>query len=106
MRFESQKVSFEKRLENSRGLSEKYPDRIPCIIESNDIKIDKKKYLIPSNLTLGQFITVIRKRVRLDQTEAMFMFTETNSIPPTSSTIAHLFEAFKNPDGFLYLWIK
>ena len=67
MIFESQKVSFEKRLQNSRELTDKYPDRVPCIIESDDIKIDKKKYLIPSTLSLGQFITVIRKRVRLDE---------------------------------------
>jgi GABA(A) receptor-associated protein len=43
----------------------KYPDRIPVICEkalkSNLEDIDKKKYLVPSDLTVGQFVYVIRK---------------------------------------------
>jgi GABA(A) receptor-associated protein len=43
----------------------KYPDRIPVICEkaakSNVPDIDKKKYLVPSDLTVGQFVLVVRK---------------------------------------------
>ena len=44
----------------------RYPDRIPVICEKDprsDIPpVDKRKYLIPMDLTVGQFVYVIRKR--------------------------------------------
>ena len=46
----------------------RYPDRIPVICEKDprsDIPpVDKRKYLIPMDLTVGQFVYVIRKRAR------------------------------------------
>lgn len=48
---------FEKRKAESEKIREKYPDRIPVIVEKverSDIDdIDKKKYLVPSDLTVG-----------------------------------------------------
>ena len=46
---------------------EKYPDRIPIILEKNkdsDIKlIEKTKYLVPRNMVMTQFIFTIRKNI-------------------------------------------
>jgi GABA(A) receptor-associated protein len=57
--------SFDKRKLESARIRAKYPDRIPVICEkatkSNLEDIDKKKYLVPSDLTVGQFVYVIRK---------------------------------------------
>ena len=44
----------------------KYPDRIPILCEKNPYSknapdIDKHKYLVNYDLTLGQFMLVIRK---------------------------------------------
>jgi GABA(A) receptor-associated protein len=37
-------------------------------VEKSDIAtIDKKKYLVPADLTVGQFVYVIRKRIKLRQ---------------------------------------
>ena len=49
------KHSFEKRIEESDRMLEKYPDRIPVIVEKapnqRDIPtIDKSKYLVPNAL--------------------------------------------------------
>ena len=43
--------------------------------------IDKKKYLVPADLTVGQFHYVIRKRIKLAPEKALFLFCS-NSIPP------------------------
>ncbi|KAJ8749817.1 hypothetical protein K2173_013220 [Erythroxylum novogranatense] len=41
--------------------------------ERSDIpNIDKKKYLVPANLTIGQFVYVIRKRIKLSAEKAIF----------------------------------
>ena len=53
----------------SERIRNKYPDRIPVICEktekANIDDIDKKKYLVPADLTAGQFVYVIRKRLKL-----------------------------------------
>jgi GABA(A) receptor-associated protein len=44
--------------------------------------IDKKKYLVPADLTVGQFVYVIRKRIKLSPEKAIFIFVK-NVLPPT-----------------------
>ncbi len=98
---------IERRNEASRVL-EKYPDRVPIICDksrtaSNDCPdIDKKKYLVPRNLTMGQFIYVIRKRLKLAPEKAIFLFVG-NSIAPATSSIDEIYIYNKDADGFLYI---
>ncbi len=51
---------MEKRRAEAARIRAKYPDRIPVICEKNDksdiTDIDKKKYLVPADLTVGQFV--------------------------------------------------
>ena len=76
----------EKRQAEALRIREKYPDRIPVIVEKagrSDIPdIDKKKYLVPGDLTAGQFVYVIRKRIKLSPEKAIFIFVN-NILPPT-----------------------
>ena len=101
------KYSFQDRCEESYKVSNKYPDRIPIICEKSNIQtqlpdIDKHKYLVPKDLTLGQFIHVIRKRMNLKAEEAIFLFVS-NNIPSSSSIVSDLYNRYKDPDGFLYM---
>ncbi len=36
--------------------------------------LDKKKYLVPNDLTVGQFYFLIRKRIQLRAEDALFFF--------------------------------
>lgn len=53
--------------------------------------LDKKKYLVPSDLTVGQFYFLIRKRIHLRPEDALFFFVN-NVIPPTSATMGNLYQ--------------
>jgi len=64
--------------------------------------IDKKKYLLPQDLTVGQFVFVIRKRIKLGAEKAIFVFVN-DMLPPTSQCISALYQDKKDPDGFLYI---
>lgn len=108
MKFKSE-ISFEKRLEESIRIRTKYPDRIPIICEKIEEKknseiptIDKKKYLVPNNLTLGQFLFVIRNKIKLSPEKAIFLFIA-GTIPASSTTISQIYESKKDKDGFLYV---
>lgn len=56
--------------------------------------LDKKKYLVPSDLTVGQFYFLIRKRIHLRPEDALFFFVN-NVIPPTSATMGSLYQVWK-----------
>ncbi|KAI7888950.1 microtubial binding protein [Mucor mucedo] len=98
--------TFAKRKAESDRIRQKYPDRIPVIcekIDKSDIAtLDKKKYLVPGDLTVGQFMYVIRKRVRLNPNKALFVFIggHLSSIMALMSSVD---EQFKDEDGFLYI---
>jgi GABA(A) receptor-associated protein len=100
---------FQDRFLESHRVLDKYPDRIPIICEKSYTRnqnqlpnIDKNKYLVSFDLTLGQFIYVIRKRMNLRSEEAIFLFIS-NSIQPSSSTIGQIYHQYKDADGFLYI---
>ena len=72
-------------------------------VEKSDIPtIDKKKYLVPSDLTVGQFCYVIRKRIKLAPEKAIFIFVN-EVLPPTAALMSSIYEEHKDDDGFLYI---
>uniref|UniRef100_A0A8C2BMS3 Gamma-aminobutyric acid receptor-associated protein n=1 Tax=Cyprinus carpio TaxID=7962 RepID=A0A8C2BMS3_CYPCA len=86
---------FEKRRSEGEKIRKKYPDRVPVIVEKAPKArigdLDKKKYLVPSDLTVGQFYFLIRKRIHLRAEDALFFFVN-NVIPPTSATMGQLYQ--------------
>lgn len=104
-----EKHSFELRLEECNRIREKYPDRIPILVfrKTNDKAskvpdIDKNKFLVPSDLTFGQFSYVIRKRLKLKPEVALFLFSGT-TIVPTAQLVSEIYIRQRDKDGFLYL---
>lgn len=99
-------IDQEKRKSEAERIRAKYPDRVPVICEKADRSdipdIDKKKYLVPADLTVGQFHYVIRKRIKLAPEKALFLFCS-NSIPPNAALISTVYEEQKDEDGFLYI---
>lgn len=47
------------------------------------------RYLVPADLTVGQFVYVIRKRIKLSAEKAIFIFVD-NVLPPTG-TLLYIF---------------
>ncbi|KAK6083286.1 autophagy protein 8 [Seiridium cupressi] len=73
------------------------------LVEKSDIAtIDKKKYLVPADLTVGQFVYVIRKRIKLSPEKAIFIFVD-EVLPPTAALMSSIYEEHKDEDGFLYI---
>jgi len=104
--FYKKSNSFEKRNNESNNIIQKYPDRIPIIVEksyhSNINLIDKSKYLVPKDMTIGQFVYIIRKRIDMKSSQALFIYIN-NKLPPTSNLISTIYNENKDDDGFLYI---
>lgn len=105
MRFKMEH-SFQDRKNESERVMLKYSDRRPIICEksqkTNLDEIDKKKYLVPGDLTLQQFIYVIRKRLHLNPETAIFLIINSKIIPGTK-IISEVYDKEKDKDGFLYI---
>lgn len=102
--------SHELRSKESCRILVKYPDRIPIVCEvrkndRNSIFLDKNKYLVPSDLTVGQFLYVIRKRIKLPPEKAIFIFVN-NALPPTASLMSQIYSEHRDSDGFLYMLVS
>ena len=87
-------------------LISKYPNKIPIIInkyaDSTLPQLDKHKFIVPKDITIAQFNYIIRKRIKLDPSESIFIYIN-NLLPPSSSTINELYDMHKSDDGFLYI---
>ena len=101
--------SFEERKEESSSILEKYPERIPLILEKltndNDTlipDIDKNKYLVPKDLTVGQLMYVIRKRIKISPEKALFIFCN-GTILKANDLVCSVYDKSHDEDGFLYL---
>jgi GABA(A) receptor-associated protein len=95
------------RLKKSQVILEKYPDRVPLIIQpsKNDrdaYPIDKSKYITPRDLTMMQLQQIIRKRVKFPPEKALFMFIN-NKMFPITSMVGTIYDDNKDDDGFLYV---
>jgi len=107
MSFKSTHTLIDRICETQKVLT-KYPDKIPIICEkSNNASLDlpdldKKKYLVPIDMTIGQFVYIIRKRLKLPPEKAIFLFIN-GMIPPTSSFLTEIYHYAKDEDGFLYI---
>jgi len=101
------RYSFEQRSTECARIFSKFPGRVPVIVQRNTKnnnetpKIDKEKFLVPGDLTLGQFVFVIRKRINLSSEKALFLFIG-NTLPTTGSLMREIYQAHKDNDGFLY----
>jgi GABA(A) receptor-associated protein len=98
-------LDVNKRKMESVRLLKKFPDRIPVLVKPGNTMtplIDKCKYLVPSDMSIGEFVNIIRKRVKLDSSKAMFVFVN-NVLPPTSSVMRSIYEQHAESDGFLYI---
>lgn len=57
---------------------------------------------MPSDLTVGQFVYVVRQRIQLPPEKAIFIFVR-NSMPATASLMSEIYDRYKDEDGFLYV---
>lgn len=57
------------------------------------------RYLVPADLTVGQFVYVVRKRIKLSAEKAIFIFVK-NVLPPTGK---NKFQTFFNIKDLVYM---
>ena len=85
----------------------KYPDRVPVIINqkkgSKLTEVDKKKYLMHRDIKVSEFMFILRKKLKLESSQGIFIFVD-NKLPIHSSSFGELYDMYKDPiTEFLYV---
>ena len=111
------KYSIADRRNEMSRIKSKYPDRIPIIVSKDPNcklnNISKEKYLVQAELTIGQFMIIIREKASLKPEETINLFIidyDNNQIlVQSSATLGSIYDRYvsqcqnsKNYDGYLY----
>ena len=85
-----------------------HPGRIPVFVTraTNTCKdipdLQRKKFLVSGDLTIGQFIYVVRRQLVLKPEQALFMFVG-DILPVSSQTLREVYGRYASTDGALRL---
>ena len=107
MSYKQTHPDFEKRKAEAAKIRERYSDRIPLICEKSATsklpEIDKTKYLVPNDLSAYHFNWVVRKRIKLPETESLYFFVNGRYLLKGDTLMSEAYKNRKDPDGFLYI---
>lgn len=93
----------------------KHPDRVPIVISSISHKEHGvNRFIVPLDMTVGGFMTLLRKKVELGVNESIFIFIKKNTnstssiskgdiMATTSATLGSLYEQYKDEKLILNL---
>ena len=110
MEFEYKKLNklTEERKNECKSIKIHYPDKIPIICErdpkSNLPDLNKKKWLVPSNLTVDQFNFMIKKKMGLGYDDLVYLIINGKDFISGDYRISEIYDKYKDyQDDLLYL---
>ena len=83
-------------------LKSKYIDKTPVIVDSDDI--EKQKLLVPDNFTFGQLLFFLRKKMKINASEAAYIYVRKNKsffLP-----ISHEFVSKYEHNDYVHVCVK
>lgn len=93
---------------NAHEAMRKYPTRVAVWIavapdEKNLHNLDRHKYLIERDMTMAQVVYIIRNKMVLEKSMALFVMVGDGVLPPSSASVGDMYEAHHDKDGYLYV---
>ena len=89
-----------------RMIQTKYPDRVPVFVlrgrgvDSAFPGLPKPKFIVPKDLTFGQFSYIVRRQLVLPPEKALFLFCN-NTLLLGGQLMREVYASHRSPDGAL-----
>ena len=123
MKFDYNKKEFTQEekdilLKESSTLLEKYPDRIPLLVQldSNVLKLEKHKFLVVEDINVNYYIDVLKSKLNANANDSLIIsvtkFNEDNTrtltkVKPQSKLLGEFYKENKDPStGMLILTVS
>jgi GABA(A) receptor-associated protein len=109
-----QTIPLNERITESKRIIEKFSDKIPVIVQVEDkgLILKKNKFLVPYNVNVSYLIAFIRNQIKLESSEAIFLFCD-NKMLSGGTIMSTVYNEYKisnnitkNSDQFLYITIN
>ncbi len=100
--------NLEKRLRQYEKIKIEFPTKIPIILEraSNCTlnKIIKSKYILSYDLTMSEFMNIIRDKLEIEPERGLFFLANGKYSLSGNDILGDIYEKYKDiEDGFLYI---
>ena len=106
-KFKKENPDKKKRKELSESLIKENPGKIPVIFEKEETSkledIKKTRYLLDDNFTVGDFLKMVRKHMKLNEGEALYLPVKAKYNLTSEKVLGDIYELYKDNDGFLYI---
>ena len=98
--------SVERRRETALRMLKKYPEKIPVILLKDPVcKLDNirsQKILVDHWLSIAQLLYILRTRISMKETEALYLFFK-NDLLPSNTTMREAYDRYREMDDILYI---
>ncbi|XP_077522344.1 microtubule-associated protein 1 light chain 3 alpha-like isoform X2 [Amblyomma americanum] len=96
------------RKEEVTNIRQRFPSKIPVIVEryakeKNLPLLDKTKFLVPQELTMSQFVSIVRNRLQISACQSFYLLVDNKSMANLSKTLSDVYADWHDEDGFLYI---
>ena len=106
--FKFKELDLEERKKEASKILNQYPNRVPIICEpepNSNIPLNKNRYILPNDMTVNQFIFLIRKKIDLNDKYAIFLITTKNVTLSGDISLKEVYNTYKDKqDNFLYIY--
>ena len=95
----------------AKRLMEKYPNKIPIIIEGSRFfnlkhNIKHKKYMVSRDSSFIQFMLAVKLNIdTINAYDAIYFNTDKGVIFPSSQCIGDIYDNYKSENDILYLYL-
>ncbi len=90
-------------------LRRKVPHHIPIICEGDFLNADEGregkplKFLVSPNISVAEFISFLRKNLRIKSSEGVFILMGGHTAVPATMGITEVYDLYKDESGFLFV---
>uniref|UniRef100_G3MLC2 Uncharacterized protein n=1 Tax=Amblyomma maculatum TaxID=34609 RepID=G3MLC2_AMBMU len=100
--------SLASRKEEVISIRRRFPSKVPVIVEryakeKNLPLLDKTKFLVPQELTMSQFVSIVRNRLQISACQSFYLLVDNRSMANLSKTLSDVYAECHDEDGFLYI---
>ncbi|XP_044125541.1 microtubule-associated proteins 1A/1B light chain 3C-like [Bufo gargarizans] len=103
-----QRKRLDSRIHEVNRVKSRYPCKLPVIVERSHREkllppLQKIKFLVPPEVTMGQFVSMIRCRLSLPPSHSLCIIVNGRQMASLSMTMLEVYAEHRDQDGFLYV---